>query len=155
MCYYCIGDSMDKEELNEKIKELEYFINKQELNKSGYIMFLLITLFTILGGGLAIGLLFNNLAKIMMLAIASGVLINVKAISEIGKANDEIKRCSKQLSIYNNDLKNIDKKTTKVNKQDIHVSNNNYSYNPSKEKNDGIGRFDENDFDDTYNHKRR
>ena len=145
---------MNREELNKKIKELEYHVNKQELKKSGNIMFMIVTLLTILGGGFVLGLLFNSLAKIMMLAIGIGAFTNVGTIKQLMDANDEIKRCNEQIDEYKNDLNrpitnNVTKKETKEIK-------NNYSYNKEKINNEvKIETFTEEDFYEENNKKGR
>ena len=145
---------MNREELNKKIKELEYHVNKQELKKSGNIMFMIVTLLTILGGGFVLGLLFNSLAKIMMLAIGIGAFTNVETIKQLMDANDEIKRCNEQIDEYKNDLNrpitnNVTKKETKEIK-------NNYSYNKEKINNEvKIETFTEEDFYEENNKKGR
>ena len=145
---------MNREELNKKIKELEYHINKQELKKSGNIMFMIVTLLTILGGGFVLGLLFNSLAKIMMLAIGIGAFTNVGTIKQLMDANDEIKRCNEQIDEYKNDLNRPI--TNNVTKKEIKEAKNNYSYNKEKINNEvKIETFTEEDFYEENNKKGR
>ena len=149
---------MSKEEYKEKIKELEYFINDQELRKARNFMFMCITLISILGGGLVLGLLFHNLAKIMMLAIAIGVFTNAGTIKILEDANAEIKRCNHQISVYKEDLSKLESKgKTLVKKQTKEVKKD-YSYKPENNKNKKevkIERFTEEDFLEENNRKSR
>lgn len=146
---------MNREELNKKIKELEYYINREELKKSGNIMFMIVTLLTILGGGFALGILFNSLAKIMMLAIGIGAFANVGTIKQLMDANDEIKRCHEQIDEYHEQLNRNHLNSNNEIKKEV---KNNYSYNREKErikKEVKIETFTEEDFYEESNNKRR
>ena len=95
-----VGENMEKEELKKKINSLEYSISYANGKTAKHILFMSVTLFAILGGGLVLGLIFGSLAKIMMLAVAISALVNVDAIKGIGKANYDIKRYNDQIADY-------------------------------------------------------
>ena len=116
-------------------------------------MFLIITILTIIGGGLALGLLFGSLSKIIMLAIATSVLVNVRTISELEKANYNIKRYHHQISEYNKELKNNGRNNSiKREKEEIKETKKDYSYKhevtETKKPEVKIERFTEEDFND-------
>ena len=147
---------MDRDELKKKIAGLEHYISNQEVKKARNILYIAITLFTILGGGLVLGLIFGSLAKIMMLAIAVAALVNVDALKAIGNANNTIKRCNDQIAAYrkegNKDMVNKQAVIKEVQKE----KTKDYAYKPEKSKSEiKIEHFDENDFSDNRSSKRR
>lgn len=140
---------MDKENMLKEIKSLEYDINKEEIKKSGLTMFMFITILTIMGGGLALGLLFGSLSKIVMLAIAASALVNVNTINELGKTKYNLKRYSHQISEYKKKMNNVSNNVRVEVKKE-----NNYSYKPKNKLDENkkhevkIERFMEEDFND-------
>ena len=125
-----IGDTMNSKELKSKINELEYDISDLKLKRARYIRFILLIALTILGGGLALGFLFNSVAKIMMLAVAASVLTSVGAIREVDKASSELNYVVAQIKDYKRQIdklegKNNTIKQEKVVKQEV---KNDYSY---------------------------
>ena len=117
---------------------------------------MLVTAFTILGGGLVIGLIFGSLAKVLMLAVATGVLANVGSFKAIGEANEEIKRCRHQITVYNDQMKATNNNVNIP--QAVKDPPKDYAYKPEKEKTKTevkIEKFTEEDFYEDTHSKRR
>lgn len=149
---------MEKEELKKKINGLEYYISNLEVKKARNILYMAVTLFVILGGGLVLGLIFGSLAKIMMLAVAISALVNVDAVKAIGDANRNIKRCTDQIETYNKQIEKTNVNKNSVQKEVVKEKKNDYTYKPDKEKAKQevkIERFSDEDYYENRGNKRR
>lgn len=156
---------MSEKEIKDKITELERFIEKQELRRAQNVMLMIVSVLSILGGGLLLGWLFDSLAKLMILAVGFAALPFIDTAKEIGEANDEIKRCNNQIDIYNRQIdSNGNNKSNTVTKQEVKEKKEekevkkDYSYKPENNKKKPeikIERFTEEDFLDDDKPKSR
>ena len=101
---------MSEEELNQKIRELQYYVKKDDNKKAALLLQLIITTIGILATGILLGTIFGQMAICVMTAIFACIPIDATKAMEYTKLTDTINRYLDQIENYNKDIDRIHEK---------------------------------------------